>query len=93
MLRRFVGTAYLDRPVWLYDYAALAFQVGEYQEAAGPLATCAWTTVLRGQQGSQPILDGVTGFSQAPAGVLATLAPARRETSVDGDVSKAGRLS
>src|SRR5207302_11280462 len=45
LLQRLDGTIYLERPLWLYDYAALAFQVGQYQEAA-----VAFARLRRGQR-------------------------------------------
>src|SRR5262249_51872376 len=38
LLQRLEGTLYLERPLWLYDYAALAFQVGQYHDAAAAFA-------------------------------------------------------
>jgi hypothetical protein len=38
LLERLRGTIYLDQPIWLFDYAMLAFQVGHYDIAAETFA-------------------------------------------------------
>ncbi len=39
LLSQLVGTIYLDNPVWLFDYAMLAFQVGHFAEGADAFAS------------------------------------------------------
>ena len=38
ILRQLAGTFYLEQPLWLFDYAMLAFQTGEYQISAESFA-------------------------------------------------------
>jgi hypothetical protein len=33
LLQRLAGTMYMDQPLWLFDYALLAFQIRRYNEA------------------------------------------------------------
>jgi len=38
LLTELVGTIYMDRPMWRFDYAMLAFQVGQYDDGAEAFA-------------------------------------------------------
>jgi hypothetical protein len=38
LLSRLIGSRYLDTPIWLFDYAMLCFQVGQYADGADAFA-------------------------------------------------------
>jgi hypothetical protein len=61
LLQRLTGTIYLDRPMWLFDYALLAFQTRRYREANE-----AFARLRRGQRFFEVPLDRSQFWSRDP---------------------------
>jgi hypothetical protein len=56
-----IGSRYLDQPVWLFDYAMLAFQVGQYAEGAD-----AFSRLRKGQRFFEVSRDRGCPLTESP---------------------------
>ena len=87
LLQRLVGTIYLERPLWLYDYAALAFQVGQYQHAAN-----AFARLRRGQRFFEVSKDRSQFWTHSPDSHAARPVLLRVISAGQGDERGWGRI-
>ncbi len=87
LLQRLVGTIYMERPLWLYDYASLAFQVGQYQDAAN-----AFARLRRGQRFFEVSRDRSQFWTHSPDSLAPRPVLLRVISASQGDERGWGRI-